>query len=64
MEVKGTGQGKFVCKDCGLEDNADKNRALNIAKRALGKSIRRPLSEAGAPLAVPETQAEKGEAAC
>ncbi len=62
--MKRTDQGKFVCKDCGLEDNADKNGALNIAKRALGKSISRPLSEAGALLAVPGTPAVEGEAAC
>ncbi len=64
QNTKRIGQGKFVCRDCGLEDNADKNGASNIAKRALGKSIRRPLSEVGALLAVPETPAEKGDAAC
>ncbi|OKY79043.1 MAG: IS605 OrfB-like transposable element containing RNAse H-like and Zn finger domain [Candidatus Methanohalarchaeum thermophilum] len=64
QNTKRVGQGKFVCRDCGLEDNADKNGASNIAKRALGKSIRRPLSEAGALLAVPRTPAEKGEAKC
>jgi putative transposase len=38
-----------------LDDNADKNGALNIGKRALGK-FSKPLSEAGAVLARPETQ--------
>ncbi len=63
-DTRRIGQGKFVCKECGLEDNADKNGALNIGKRALGKPINRPLSEAGALLAVPETPAVEGEAAC
>ncbi|OKY77779.1 MAG: IS605 OrfB-like transposable element containing RNAse H-like and Zn finger domain [Candidatus Methanohalarchaeum thermophilum] len=63
-DTRRIGQGKFVCKECGLEDNADKNGALNIGKRALGKSINRPLSEAGALLAVPRTPAEKGDATC
>jgi len=49
------GQGLFKCKDCGLEDNADKNGALNIGKRALGKDIQSPLSKAGAVLAQPIT---------
>jgi putative transposase len=48
-------QGRFRCPHCGLDDNADKNGALNIGKRALGK-FQRPLSEAGAVLARPETQ--------
>jgi len=48
-------QGRFECPECGLDDNADKNGALNIGKRALGK-FSRPLSEAGAVLARPETQ--------
>ncbi|ELZ43078.1 IS1341-type transposase (TCE31) [Halorubrum californiense DSM 19288] len=48
-------QGRFECPECGLDDNADKNAALNIGKRALGK-FERPLSEAGAVLAQPETQ--------
>lgn len=64
QNTKRKGQGKFVCEDCGLEDNADKNGALNIGKRALGKSINRPLSKAGALLAVPETPAVEGEAKC
>jgi putative transposase len=51
-EVERVGQGLFECGECGLEDNADKNGALNIAKRALGKDICReladvPLSTAG-----------------
>ena len=47
----------FRCTNakCGLDDNADKNGALNIGKRALGK-FSKPLSEAGAVLARPETQ--------
>lgn len=54
-------QGLFECPSCGLEDNADKNGALNIAKRALGK-FERPLSSAGAVLAQPVTPApETGE---
>jgi putative transposase len=48
-------QGRFECLECGLDDNADKNGALNIGKRALGK-FSKPLSEAGAVLAQPETQ--------
>ena len=48
-------QGRFECPVCGLDDNADKNGALNIGKRALGK-FEKPLSEAGAVLARPETQ--------
>jgi putative transposase len=44
-------QGRFECPECGLDDNG----ALNIGKRALGK-FERPLSEAGAVLAQPETQ--------
>ena len=47
-------QGRFECPECGLDDNADKNGALNIGKRALGK-FSKPLSEAGAVLARPET---------
>ncbi|MFC6716042.1 zinc ribbon domain-containing protein [Natrialbaceae archaeon GCM10025810] len=37
---------RFECPECGLDDNADKNGALNIGKRALGK-FSKPLSEAG-----------------
>lgn len=48
-------QGRFRCPHCGLDDNADKNGALNIGKRALGK-FQRPLSEVGAALARPGTQ--------
>jgi putative transposase len=48
-------QGRFECPECGLDDNVDKNGALNIGKRALGK-FPKPLSEAGAGLAQPETQ--------
>ncbi|OKY77241.1 MAG: IS605 OrfB-like transposable element containing RNAse H-like and Zn finger domain [Candidatus Methanohalarchaeum thermophilum] len=64
QNMERVGQGKFVCRDCGLEDNADKDGASNIAKRVLGKSVRRLLSEVGALLAVPRTPAEKGEAKC
>lgn len=52
------GQGLFRCRDCGLEDNADKNGATNIGKRALGKNIQSPLSKAGAELARPITPLE------
>ncbi|WP_347877812.1 transposase [Halobacterium sp. R2-5] len=48
-------RGRFECPECGLDDNAGKNGALHIGKRALGK-FERPLSEAGAVLAQPETQ--------
>lgn len=54
-------QGLFRYEHCGLEDNADKNGALNIGKRALGK-FKKPLSDAGAVLAQPITpSAENGE---
>jgi len=49
-------QGRFACGDCGLEDNADKNGASNIAKRAVGKNIQSPLSTVGGAVARPETQ--------
>jgi putative transposase len=49
-------QGRLECQDCGLDDNADKNGASNIAKRAVGKDIQSPLSTAGAVVAQPETQ--------
>lgn len=42
------GQGCFKCRNCGLEDNADKNGASNIIKRGLGKDIQSPLSSLGA----------------
>jgi len=48
-------QGRFECPGCGQDDDADENGALNIGKRALGK-FSKPLSEAGAVLARPETQ--------
>ena len=48
-------QGWFECPESGLDDDADKNDALNIGKRVLGK-FSKPLSEAGAVLAQPETQ--------
>ncbi|MDY6788695.1 MAG: transposase [Candidatus Nanohaloarchaea archaeon] len=51
------GQGLFKCRECGLEDNADKNGALNIGKRAVGKDVQSPLSTAGAVLAQPITPA-------
>ena len=50
------GQGRLECHECGLDDNADKNGASNIAKRAVGKDIQSPLSTAGAVVAQPETQ--------
>ena len=49
-------QGRLECADCGLEDNADKNGASNIGKRAVGKDIQSPLSSVGAVVAQPETQ--------
>ncbi|QCJ45853.1 RNA-guided endonuclease TnpB family protein [Haloprofundus sp. MHR1] len=49
-------QGRLECDDCGLEDNADKNGASNIAKRAVGKNIQSPLSTVGAVVAQPKTQ--------
>ncbi|WP_129115948.1 RNA-guided endonuclease InsQ/TnpB family protein [Halegenticoccus tardaugens] len=49
-------QGRLECDDCGLEDNADKNGASNIGKRAVGKNIQSPLSTVGAVVAQPETQ--------
>nr|WP_233742928.1 zinc ribbon domain-containing protein [Halorientalis pallida] len=49
-------QGRVECHDCGLDDNADKNGASNIAQRAVGKDIQSPLSTAGAVVAQPETQ--------
>lgn len=49
-------QGRIECHDCGLDDNADKNGATNIGKRAIGKDIRSPLSMAGGVVARPETQ--------
>jgi putative transposase len=48
-------QGRFECPECGLDDHADKTGVLTIDKRALGK-FSKPLSEAGAVLAQPETQ--------
>jgi putative transposase len=63
-ETERTGQGLFECYECGLEDNADKNGALNIAKRGLGKDISVglrsksdfPLSDSGAAVTPPETR--------
>ena len=49
-------QGRLECGDCGLEDNAGKNGASNIGKRAVGKTIQRPLSTVGAVVTQPETQ--------
>ncbi|MHC3438324.1 RNA-guided endonuclease InsQ/TnpB family protein [Natrialbaceae archaeon A-gly3] len=49
-------QGRVECGDCGLDDNADKNGASNIGKRAVGKNIQSPLSTVGAVVAQPETQ--------
>jgi putative transposase len=48
QETAREGQGRFLCDECGLDDNADKNGATSIAKRGLGKSIERPLSSLGA----------------
>jgi len=41
------GQGRHLCEECGLDDNADKNGATNIGKKGLGKDIRSPLSSLG-----------------
>ena len=49
-------QARLECHDCGLDDNGDKNGATNIGKRAVGKTIQRPLSTVGAVVAQPETQ--------
>jgi putative transposase len=49
-------QGRVECFDCELDDNADKNGASNIGKRAVGKDITSPLSAVGAVVAQPETQ--------
>jgi putative transposase len=49
-------QGRVECHDCGLDDNADKNGATNIGKRAVGKNIQSPLSTVGAGVAQPETR--------
>ncbi|MDY6780749.1 MAG: transposase, partial [Halobacteria archaeon] len=54
QETAREGQGCFRCSECGLEDNADKNGAQNIAKRGLGKSIERPLSSLGVSVNTPE----------
>ena len=43
--------GLFAC-DCGYEDNADRNGAINIGKRALGQ-----VSKAGVVLTQPRTKA-------
>ncbi|AXG08453.1 zinc ribbon domain-containing protein [Haloplanus rubicundus] len=48
-------QGRVEYPECGLDGTADKTDALNIGKRALGKFLK-PLSEAGAVLARPETR--------
>ncbi|WP_280139371.1 RNA-guided endonuclease InsQ/TnpB family protein [Natronobacterium texcoconense] len=42
------GKGQHLCHECGLDDNADKNGATNIAKKGLGKDIVCPLSSLGA----------------
>ncbi|WP_312912510.1 RNA-guided endonuclease InsQ/TnpB family protein [Natronosalvus caseinilyticus] len=49
-------QGRVECHDCELDDNADKNGASNIGKRAVGKDLQSPLSTVGAVVAQPETQ--------
>lgn len=41
------GQGRHLCDECGLDDNADKNGATNIGKKGLGKDIQSPLSSLG-----------------
>lgn len=48
QESSREGQGRFMCSRCGLDDNADKNGATNIAKRGLGKDVQSPLSSLGA----------------
>lgn len=48
-------KGEFECPNCGLEIDSDVNGARNIASRALGKSEIRPLVNAGAVVAQPET---------
>jgi putative transposase len=55
-ETGRVGQGLFECENCGLEDNADKNGALNIVKRGLGKAVESPLSDSGVVVRQPETQ--------
>lgn len=50
-------QGLFECEKCGLEENSDRNGAINIGKRALSKSEIRPLLRAGTQLAVSRTRA-------
>ncbi len=47
-------RGIFTCPHCGYEVNSDVNGAVNIAKRALGKSEIRPLLGAGGSVASPE----------
>jgi putative transposase len=49
-------QGRVECRDCGLDDNADKNGGSNIGQRAVGTDVQSPLSRAGAVVAQPETQ--------
>jgi len=44
--------GLFKCKNCGLMDNADRNGAINIGKRALGY-----MSKVGVDVALPRTEA-------
>ncbi len=56
------GQGRFLCDKCGLDDNADKNGATNIAKRGLGKSIERPLSSLGVSVDIPRLHADESTA--
>lgn len=37
-------QGLFKCKHCGLQDNADRNGAINIGKRGIGQALSQGLS--------------------
>ena len=49
-------QGLFKCGLCGIEDNADRNGAINIAKRGIGQALSQGLS-----LTKPESLAENIE---
>jgi len=45
--------GLFKCNNCKLEDNADRNGAINIGKRALGY-----ISRVGVAVTLPRTEHE------
>ena len=45
--VERVGQGRHLCAECGLDDNADKNGATNIGKKGLDKDVTSPLSSLG-----------------